>query len=155
MKKLLPLFLVLFATFSGCAKKNNEEGESEKIYEEPHYNEVEDLHIHWDSLFNQLDDKYYAYVYSVTCTPCSYLREKVTSVAKTGEISIYFVFPSDDVPFTEDMDLALSSLGKEKVEDVYCYSTPTLIEITNKVVTLYSRDYNEINNILDSVGKKS
>lgn len=155
MKWFLPLFLVLTCAFSGCSKKEPEKEGSNTNYEEPHYNEVEDLHIHWGCLFNQLDDKYYAYVYAVTCTPCSYLREKVTGVAKSGKIKLYFVDPNDDIPFTEDMDLAMSSLGKEKVEDVYCYSTPTLIEITNKVVTLYTRDYYEIDNFLDSVGKKS
>ena len=60
--------------------------------------------------------------------------------------------PSDDVAFTSDLDLAMSSLGKKDVKDVYIYSTPTLIEITDKTISLYTREYSEIDNFLNSFG---
>ena len=153
MRKLLPLILLIPFSLCGCEKKEQEKKEEPEQYVEPHYNEVEDLHINWSDLFNQSETTYYAYVYSVTCTPCSYLREKVTEVAKSGKTSLYFVMPSDDVTFTTDLDLAMSSLGKEDVKDVYIYSTPTLIEITNKVISLYTREYSEIDNFLNSFGE--
>ena len=152
MRKLLPLILLVSFSLCGCKEKEQEKNGEPAERVEPHYNEVEDLHINWLDLFNQNEGTYYAYVYSVTCTPCSYLREKVTAVAKSGKTFLYFVMPSDDVPFTTDLDLAMSSLGKEDVKEVYVYSTPTLIEITNKVISMYTREYSEIENFLNSFG---
>ena len=152
MKKLLSLLLLIPFTFSGCNKKSQEE-ENKTTYKEPIYQEVENLHIEWKDLFNQKEDKYYAYFYSVTCSWCSYLRPDITEIAKSGKETIYFVYPSEELPFTEDLDVAMSSLGKDKIEDVYLYSTPCLIEITNKIITMYTRDYYEIENFLNSVGK--
>ena len=152
MRKLLPLVLLISFTLSGCSKKPQEE-ENNTTYKEPIYQEVEDLHIEFKDLFNQKEDKYYAYFYFVTCSWCSYLRPQITEVAKSGNSTIYFVFPSEELPYTDDLDLALSSQGKDKLEDVYLYSTPCLIEITNKIITMYTRDYYEIENFLNSVGK--
>ena len=146
MKRYL-LLLIPLILCSGCKKQNNEQSSS---FSSPHYNEVEELHIHWNDLFLQKDNEYYAYVYSVTCPPCSSLREEVITFAKSGRISFYFIYPSDDVPFIEDMELAESSLGATEIEDVYCYSTPTLIGITNKTITYYSRDYYNIKNQIES-----
>ena len=152
MRKLLPLVLLIPFALSGCNKKPQEEENNTK-YEEPIYQEVEDLHIEFKDLFNQKEDKYYAYFYFVTCSWCSYLRPQITEIAKSGNPTIYFVFPSEELPYTDDLDLALSSQGKDKLEDVYLYSTPCLIEITNKIITMYTRDYYEIENFLNSVGK--
>ena len=152
MRKLLPLILLVPFSLCGCQKKGQEKQEEPSEHVEPHYNEVENLHINWSDLFRQSEDTYYAYVYFVTCTPCSYLREKVVGVAQSGKTHLYFVMPSDDVPFTSDLDLAMSSLGKKDVKDVYIYSTPTLIEITDKAISLYTREYSEIDNFLNSFG---
>ena len=154
MRKLLVLLLLAPFVLSGCNQKPQEEPkEEDTAYVEPHYNEVDDLHINWRDLFNQKEDKYYAYVYFVTCTMCSNIRPLITSVAKSGDISLYFVYPSEEIPFTDSEEQSASSLGKDKVEDVYIYMTPTLIEITNKVITMFTRDYYEIENFLNSVGK--
>jgi len=148
MKRLFCLASAMLI-LTGCSNKKEEE--KEPSYVEPHYQEVEELHIEWPTLFSQPESKYYAYVYAVTCSPCSSLREKITNAAKSGKAKIYFVFPSDDVPFTEDLDQAMSSLGATAIENVYCYSTPTLIEITDKTVSLYTRDYYEIETFLESL----
>ena len=152
MKKLLSLLLVLASLFGRCSKQEEEKKEETQTYIEPHYNEVEDFHIEWTNLLDQQEDDYYAYVYNVTCSPCSSLREQITGLAKSGKVKIYFVMPSDDIPFTDDLELAESSLGAFTVQNVYCYSTPTLMQITNKIVSMYTRDYSTIKNFLDSFG---
>ena len=147
MKKVIPLILLSAAILCGCQKS---EEPSTSSYTEPHYSEVEEMHIEWKDLFNQVDDQYYAYVYSVTCTPCSILRQEMIEFAKSGKVHFYFIYPSDDVPFVNDPDLADASLGATSLENVYCYNTPTLIEITAEAVTKYSRDYYEIKSFIES-----
>ena len=148
MKKIIPLIMIMTATLCGCQKKG--ESNTSSSYTEPHYQEVDDLHIEWKDLFNQQNDKYYAYVYSVMCTPCSMLREEVTTFARSGKAHFYFITATDDVPFVDNADLADSSLGATLLENVYCYNTPTLIEITANAVTKYSRDYYEIKDFIES-----
>ncbi len=147
MKKIIPLILITLSSICGCQKKDNSSASS---YVEPHYNEVEELHIEWKDLFNQSENQYYAYIYSVTCTPCSMLRGEITEFAKSGKAHLYFIFPNDDVPFVNDEALADASLGATSLENVYCYSTPTLIEITANAVTKYTRDYYEIKSLIAS-----
>ena len=149
MKKIIPLILITLSSICGCQKKDNS---STSSYVEPHYNEVEELHIEWKDLFNQSENQFYAYVYSVTCTPCSMLRTEITEFAKSGKVKLYFIFPSDDIAFTNDETLADASLGATSLENVYCYSTPTLIEITANAVTKYTRDYYEIKSFIASFG---
>ena len=150
MKRFLSLLMIPISMISGCQKSNDS---SSSIYQEPIYNEVEHLHIHWEDLFNQNNDKYYAYIYSVICTPCSMLREQVIDFALKEEVPFYFVNPNDDIPFTEDASLADASINATSIDQVYCYSTPTLIEITNRVITRYSRDYYEIKSFIESFNK--
>ena len=146
MKRLLPLVLISLFLSTGCQKNNK----NTSSFIEPHYEEVEELHIEWKDLLNQKEEQYFAYVYSVTCTPCSMLRAEVISFAKEKKTNFYFIYPSDDIPFTKDENLADASLGKNRIEDVYCYSTPTLIGIDNKTITKYSRDYYEIKGFIES-----
>lgn len=147
MKKLfVPLLIVCFA-LCGCT---NKQGNTSSSFDGPYYKEVEDLHIGWDDLFNQKENQYYAYVYSVTCTPCSMLREEVIEFARSGKVPFYFVNPNDDIPFVNDAETADASLGATSLENVYCLSTPTLIGITDKTVTTYSRDYYQIKGFIES-----
>ena len=146
MKHILVILTTTFITLAGCGKEKGITSSNNV----PHYNEVEELHIEWNDLFNQNNDSYYAYVYSVTCTPCSMLREQVTSFSKGNYVNFYFVFPNDDIPFVNDENTADASLGKNNINDVYIYNTPTLIGITNKTITSYSRDYYEIKSFIES-----
>ena len=147
MKKVIPLIMIMTTMLCGCQKQGDSTTSS---YTEPHYNEVEDLHIEWKDLFNQTDNQYYAYVYSVMCTPCSMLREQVTTFARSGKAHFYFITATEDVPFVDSADQADASLGATSLEGVYCYNTPTLREITADAVTKYSRDYYEIKAFIES-----
>lgn len=153
MKRLVILLLPLIL-LGGCREKEETKKEEEEhiSYREPHYNEVENLHIHWSDLLTKQDGTYYAYVYSVYCTQCSYLREKIVNFAKSNVVPFYFVDPNDDVAFTDDMTLVENSLGASKLEDVYIHMTPTLIGISDHVVSFYAKEYNEINSFIDSYG---
>ena len=146
MKQYLVPLLIPIVMLVGC----NKQKETTTTYNEPHYEEVEELHIEWKDIFNQENSAYYAYIYSVTCTPCSMLREEVINFAKGNNVNFYFVYPSDDIAFTDDSNLADASLGATSIENVYCYNTPTLIGITNKTITSYSRDYYEIKSFIES-----
>ena len=153
MKRLV-LLLLPIVLLGGCSQKeeNKKKEETPPSYNEPHYNEVENLHIHWNDLLSKQDGTYYAYVYSVYCTHCSYLREKVVNFASSNVTPFFFIDPNDDIPFTQNMDLVNNSLGANKLEDVYVHMTPTLIGITDHVVSMYAQDYNEISSFIDSYG---
>ena len=142
----LPL-LLLVLTISGCQKSQKSSSTS---YQGPIYEEVSQLHIHWDDLFNQEQEKYFVYVYSVTCTPCSMLREEIIDFSLNSGVNFYFVNPNDDIPFVDDAAIADASINATSIENVCCYSTPTLMEIKEKVITYYSRDYYEIKELIDS-----
>ena len=146
MKHIFGIVITVLIALAGCGKNKG----ATSSYNEPHYNEVEEYHIEWKELFNQDNDSYYAYVYSVTCTPCSMLREEIINFAKGHYVNFYFIYPSDDISFTEDSSIADASLGKSSINDVYIYTTPTLIGITNKTITSYSRDYYEIKAFIES-----
>jgi len=147
--KHLTLLLASLSLLVGCSNKQ-EINDKESTFHEPRYGEVENLHIHWNDLLNKEDDVYYVYVYSVYCTQCSRLREKIVNFAKSNIVKFYFIDPDDDIPFTEDESLIEKSLGANKIEDVYCYILPTLIGISKHEVNYYSKDYNEINDFIDS-----
>ena len=139
---LLPLILLV-----GCRQKNNEEQSSKK---DPFYNVVEDLHIEWKDMFLDKEEPFYVYVYSITCPPCSSLREQVVNFAQADYVPFYFVYPSDDIVFVDDVETAENSIGATRIEDVSIYNTPTLIGISNKKVTSYTRDYYAIKNFIES-----
>lgn len=146
MKRLIYLLLPLIL-LTGCHQKNSEEQSSKK---DPFYNEVENLHIEWKDMFLDKEEPFYVYVYSITCPPCSSLREQVVTFAQANYVPFYFVYPSDDVVFADDIETAENSIGATKIEDVSIYSTPTLIGINNKEVTYYTRDYYAIKNFIES-----
>ena len=141
MKKILSLLILPILLLTGCHIE-------EPSYQEPYYEEVKDLHINWIDLFNVELDTYYVYIYSVTCIQCSALRDDLVNYARKENSHLYFVYPSEDITFTNDEELALSSLNKSNLEDIYIYTTPTLMEINKKIVSLYNKDYYEIRNIL-------
>lgn len=142
-ERLLSLLLIPLTLLTSCQKSEDSSIKDSDFT--PYYNEVEDLHINWKDIFLMENEIYRIYVYSVTCTPCSMLREKIINYALKEGNNLYFIYPSDeDVPFVDDEELADSSLGATSIENIYCYSTPTLIEINNKVVTYYSHDYYQI-----------
>ena len=147
MKRFCPVIFLPLLLLSGC-NQNNEEPTPSK--EELHYNEVEEFHIEWKNLLKQKSNKYYAYVYSVSCVPCSMLRETAIEFGKHQYVDFYFIYPSDDIPFTTDMALVNNSIGATSIENVYCSSTPSLFEITEGTVTSYSNDYYEIKAFMES-----
>lgn len=146
MKHIFTVFIVLFTLLNQCSQNNKEQEEKK----EPHYVEVEEYHINWSDLFVQEDDTYYVYVYSIACVYCSQIREKITDLAKKELVDLYFVYPSDDITFINDEEKAYSSIGASKIEDVYIYTTPTLMKISDKIIEEYTRNYDEINAFLDS-----
>lgn len=152
MKHYYSLLLIILSLLSGCSS-SEVSSTSSSFYQEPFYNEIEELHIHWNDLFNQENDKYYVYIYSVTCVPCSMLRDDAMTYAKDESTTFYFVYPGDDIPFVEDATKAESSLGATSLDDISFYNTPTLMEITNKTVTTYLRDFYQIKAIISPQGE--
>lgn len=145
MKRYIPILLLAVTTLGGCSNIIT----SSDIEREPHYNEVEDLHIEWNDMFDQNEDQYYVYVYAIACTACSMLREGIVNFSRNSGNNFYFVYPSDDIDYVDDEETAETSLGATSIADVHIYTTPTLIKITDGAVTYYSRDYYEIKSLIE------
>lgn len=148
MKRIIALLVLSSTMLVGCQKGNDTSSSSHRY--EPYYKDVENLHIEWNDMFNQSDDKYYVYAYSVTCTACSMLREEIIDFAKASYVNFYFIYPSDDINFVDTEEEAYASKGATAIENVSIYTTPTLIEITNRTITDYTRDYYEIKHFIES-----
>lgn len=144
MKRILPLLFVSISLLSSCGANEETSASTSK---KPYYIEVENLHIEWKDLFNQ-NNNYFVYIYSLGCYTCSMLREDVINYALKEDTNFYFVYPEDDIAFTNDEELAKASIGATSIENVYCYVTPTLIEINNGIVVTYLNDYYQIRDIV-------
>ena len=143
--------LVLLLSSLLCACNNVEAPVSSSSQNNgPLYLEVEDLHIHYEDLFAQQGSPYYCYIYGLACQACSSLRESIVNLARIESIHFYFIYPNDDIPFAETPSQADASLGASDIQDVYCYSTPTLIEISDHIITQYLRDVAEIQNFIEA-----
>ena len=145
-----PLLMLLLSSSLLCACNVETPVSSSREPSKPYYQEVESYHIHWEDLFAQQGSPYYCYIYGLACHACSSLREQVTTLAQSNNIPFYFIYPNDDIPFAETPSIAESSLGATTLEGVSCYSTPTLIEITDHTVTQYLRDYDQIKNFIEA-----
>jgi|GEM_PF-6953436 len=145
------ILMLLLSSSLLCACNNTETAvSSSRAPSKPYYEEVESYHIHWDDLFAQEGNPYYCYIYGLACNACSSLREQATTLAQSSNIPFYFIYPNDDIPFVEAPAIAESSLGATTLDGVSCYSTPTLIEITDHTVTEYLRDYYQIKDFIEA-----
>ena len=150
MKRLFAFLIICSTMLIGCQKQNDT---SSSYRYEPYYKEAESFHIEWNDMFKQSEDKYYVYAYSIACVTCSMLREQVINFAKASYVPFYFIYPSDDMVFVDSEEEAFASIGATAIENVSIYTTPTLIEISDKAITTYIRDYYQIKDFLESFTK--
>lgn len=127
MKKLiLPMTCLLLIS---CNNKAKSISEDEIKYD---YVDVSERSIKWEQLFEPEDESYYTYVYSTTCPHCNEIKQKVIYKSISNEENIYFIEYTNDIPIGTNI---YDYIGQNNYENVGLIGVPTLMEISNHVIT--------------------
>ena len=106
-------------------KSNN----SVEIIHNHDYSEIKNKTINFDEIFDQKNEQYFVYFYSLTCSHCSLIKNQMIEYGLSHE-NIYFVQASEDVTITENTD---SVVGATSIEEILILGYPSLLEIDQKV----------------------
>ncbi len=123
MKKWILLFAVMLA---GC---NQGLEIKQKEYD---YSDVAAF-IEWSKVFNQDENDYSVYFFSVTCGHCKEIKEEILTYYFGEYEKMYFVETSYDAVFGPPKDLT----GISTIEDFYIFGTPFLINISKRTISNY------------------
>ena len=138
----LTFFPCLFAIVS-CNYKSKTIENSENTSHD--YGEISSHEIMWKDLFSIGIPQYFVYFYSPTCSHCNEIKQTIIEYALSDE-RMYFVKYSDEItisPFVGD------TIGATTIEEVSIMGTPSLIEITDGVLTKNIAGTNAILKFLD------
>lgn len=149
MKTLLKItFLIAPLLIGGC----NSSSTSSKRRTEPNfsssqnydYEMVKDRIIFWSNIFSINKENYYVYFFSKTCSHCASLKSFIIEYALNHE-NIYFVEASEQTIFLEDVS---ATIGLSSIEGFGILGYPSLIKISDKIITLNIAGVFEIKNEL-------
>lgn len=121
---------------SSCFEK--EKTEAHKLGNVPvpvverEYFEVVDYEIFWDEIFAINADKYYVYIYSTTCSHCSEIKNWIIDLALNRK-DIYFLKGNSQSVISTNIS---NTIGATEVKDVSILGYPTLLQISNKILTM-------------------
>ena len=118
MKKLI-IYLTLILSLSSCGFKTN------KIYD---YQDVENLKIQWNEVFNLAKVDYFVYIYSQTCYYCVNIKQEIITFALSDKYPTYFIEYTDDIEICYDIS---KTLLKDNIDEICILGTPTLLDIQN------------------------
>ena len=90
-------------------------------------------HIEWDSIFNQKEEDYLVYFYSVNCGHCKELKGEIINYYFTNKETMYFVCTDQYVVFGSSSDLT----GINSINYFYIFGTPFLIKLHDKEIVNY------------------
>lgn len=149
MKTLLKItFLITSLLIGGC----NSSSTSSRRRTEPSfsssqnydYKMVNDRIIFWSNIFSINKENYCVYFFSKTCSHCSSLKSFIIEYALSHE-NIYFVEASEQTIFLEDVS---ATIGLSSIEGFGILGYPSLIKISDKIITLNIAGVFEIKNEL-------
>ena len=124
MKKIL--FIAALLILASCKKQTI--SSEEKIYD---YADVLDNFIKWEEILSIDKEHYYAYVFSFSCGHCKEIKQDILTKVIEDGWNIYFIEYESDIPI---VDSSVPYVGVSKYQDLGIIGTPTLFEISNKIV---------------------
>lgn len=148
MKKLFALLFVLTSLIPSCDNNSSSVSFISATIEPEithSYNEIEDRKIKWKDVFFPSKTQYFVYFYSLTCSHCNQLKNKIIEYALVNE-NIYFVQDSEDVVIDKNVD---QTIGINDVESLLIKGFPSLVQIDNKTITKNVAGINDIILILN------
>lgn len=109
--------------------------------------------------FNQKEEKYYIYYYSLMCPPCNDLESKMSEFINQNETKVYTLslqnlneedlklFKVKDDSKTND-EIRNEMIGVSDIKEVILIGTPTLYFINDKSINKIYLGYREIDNFI-------
>ncbi len=133
MKKILALTSLSFL-LSGCSffsKDNSSVNNSGISNEVQHnYNEIKNKKLAWNYLFFDSDTPYYVYCYSLTCSHCNKIKNRVIEHALKNH-NFYFYEDSNSTCFSDEID---KTIGINDVKYLVIKGFPSLLKIEEKTL---------------------
>ncbi len=131
LKKILIMNLCVLVLFSSSCDVIN--GTSSTL-DSRDYDEVSNLTINANQMFEITANLYYVYFFSINCSHCISLKDYVIDFAIKYPETFYFVDENttDSIPTTINMEL---NIGASKFADIYLRGYPTLMKIDNHIVS--------------------
>lgn len=137
-------FLLFLPLLAGCQtdQQTSHQYDSQTVLD---YDDFTDNKIEWKDLFSPAKSQYFVYIYSISCGHCNQIKEEVLTFVSAHKESFYLIEFSAAVTLTNNV---AETIGKEKVEEIFILGTPTLLEISNWVLTVNIAGEKDILNFL-------
>ena len=131
MRHFLPLFIVT-PLLAGCTSNERPLIISEGR-ESINYSDFADIKLKWENLFSPAKSQYFVYIYSISCGHCENIKPIVLDYIDNEKDWFYILEYSSDIPISTNVK---GTIGKRDVSQVSILGTPTLLQVTNKYVSL-------------------
>ena len=95
------------------------------------YSEIKNKKLTWNYLFFDASSPYFVYCYSLTCSHCNSIKNKIIEYALKVE-NFYFYEDSSLTKFSDDID---STIGISSSENLAIKGFPTLLKIEQSKLT--------------------
>ena len=95
------------------------------------YSEIKNKKLTWNYLFFDANSPYFVYCYSLTCSHCNSIKNKIIEFALKVE-NFYFYEDSSLTKFSDDID---STIGISSSENLAIKGFPTLLKIEQSKLT--------------------
>lgn len=129
MGKFIRLFIIpIFLYLSSCANSSSVGGLPHISYS---YDDVIDYYASWENVFSIDMPNYNIYIYSIHCAHCANLKDHIIPYALEHK-NIFFIEYTKDIPIGSNAD---STIGITSIDNLFIKGTPSLINITESVVT--------------------
>ena len=137
MRNILLFSLTFLSILGGCSPNSKpstkpEENNTQEEEKKREYSEISQLKILWKDIFNQQENIYYVYLYSLYCSHCNAIKNFMIESALSGNKKIYFIQASGEHVINEEK---AKEISVDSLEDLAIRGYPTLLELKNKIVT--------------------
>lgn len=133
MKKTIYLLLLAAFALTGCEQSPSffpsKPSSSTTEIVEHDYREISSQKIDWNDMFNQGQNEYYIYFYSLTCAHCKNLKNEVIEYALKND-NLFFIEASEKVVIVEDVNF---TIGSTSISEMGILGYPSLVKIEQKV----------------------
>lgn len=129
---IVPITSILLSgclSLTGNLSHDESKQESNQEVVERSYDEVSDKHIFWNDIFKQIEDTYYVYLYSLSCSHCNSIKEYMIEKGLNNSVPIYFVSSSYEHNVATEGSVNVSTLS-----ELFIKGYPTLLKIESKMV---------------------
>lgn len=117
------------SVFSSSSSQSSTKQISEEINHT--YSEIKNKKLTWNYLFFDAESPYFVYCYSLTCSHCNSIKNKIIEYALKVE-NFYFYEDSLLTKFSDDID---STIGISSSENLAIKGFPTLLKIEQSKLT--------------------